>query len=122
MSTEASSHVHALSTSTEPTAEFHHVHLEQKRFLTVYAVLIIGTILTVAMYYVHFEEMWQTVAVALLIAAVKGACVAAVFMHLWHGERDVYTILLYTSVVVAALFGLSIFSIFNIPGSGHYLR
>jgi caa(3)-type oxidase subunit IV len=99
-----------------------HVQLEQKRFLTVYAVLIVGTVLTVAMYYVHFEEMWQTISVALLIAAVKGAFVAAVFMHLWHGERDVHGILLYTGVAVAALFGLSIFSIFSVPGSGHFLR
>ncbi len=113
---------HTLPTPSAPTVDLHHVQLEQRRFLTVYAVLIFGTVLTVAMYYVHFEEMWQTVAVALLIAAVKGAFVAAVFMHLWHGERDVHKILLYTGVVVAALFGLSIFSIFNIPGSGHLLR
>jgi caa(3)-type oxidase subunit IV len=98
-----------------------HVRLEQKRFLIVYGVLVVGTILTVAMYYVHFEEMWQTIAVALLIAAVKGAFVAAVFMHLWHGERDIHTILLYTGVAVAALFGLSIFSIFNVPGTGRFL-
>jgi len=102
--------------------DVHHVQLEQKRFLIVYAVLIVGTVLTVGMYYVHFEEMWQTIAVALLIAAVKGACVAAVFMHLWHGERDLYHILLYTGVVVVGLFSLTILSIFNLPGSGHYLR
>lgn len=115
--------------SVRPTApavpaadHHHHVRLEQKRFLTVYAVLVVGTVLTVAMYYVHFEEMWQTIAVALTIASVKGSFVAAVFMHLWHGERDIYKILLYTAVVVAALFGLSIFSIFNVPGTGHFLR
>jgi caa(3)-type oxidase subunit IV len=108
-----------------PATDHHHhehVRLEQKRFLTVYAVLVVGTVLTVAMYYVHFEEMWQTIAVALLIASVKGSFVAAVFMHLWHGERDIYRIILYTAVVVAALFGLSIFSIFNVPGTGHFLR
>jgi caa(3)-type oxidase subunit IV len=113
---------HALPTTPASAADFHHVRLEQNRFLTVYAVLIVGTVLTVAMYYVHFEEMWQTVAVALLIATVKGLCVAAVFMHLWHGERDIYRILLYTGVAVTGLFCLSIFSIFNIPGSGHFLR
>lgn len=112
----------ALPTTPSSPIDLNHFQLEQKRFLTVYAVLIVGTVLTVAMYYVHFEEMWQTVAVALLIATVKGAFVAAVFMHLWHGERDIYRILLYTAVVVAALFGLSIFSIFNVPGSGHFLR
>lgn len=112
----------ALPMAAAAPVDAHHVRLEQKRFLTVYAVLVIGTVLTVAMYYVHFEEMWQTVAVALLIATVKGACVAAVFMHLWHGERDIHRILLYTGILVAALFGLSIASIFNLPGSGHFLR
>jgi caa(3)-type oxidase subunit IV len=103
-------------------ADAHHVLLEQKRFLAVYGVLIVGTVLTVAMYYVHFEAMWQTVGAALLIAAVKGAFVAAVFMHLWHGERDIYRILLYTGVVVVGLFVLSICSIFSVPGAGLYLR
>jgi caa(3)-type oxidase subunit IV len=107
---------HATATIAASPERIHHVQLEQKRFLLVYAVLIVGTVLTVAMYYVHFDKTWQTVAVALSIAAVKGAFVAAVFMHLWHGERDVYRILVYTGVVVVALFGLSIFSIFSVPG------
>lgn len=111
-----------LPTSSASPVDVHHVQLEQKRFLTVYAVLVAGTVLTVAMYYVHFEEMWQTVAVALLIATVKGACVAAVFMHLWHGERDIHRILLYTGILVVALFGLSIASNFSLPGSAHFLR
>jgi caa(3)-type oxidase subunit IV len=74
------------------------------------------------MYYVHFEEVWQAVAVALLIATAKAAFVAAVFMHLWHGERNIYHILAYTAVVVLGLFTLTIFSLFSVPGSGLYLR
>jgi len=121
MSHETSTQARPATRAPSDDVGHDHIRLEQGRFLTVYAVLIVGTVLTVAMYYVHFEEMWQTVAVALLIAAVKGACVAAVFMHLWHGERDIYRILLYTGVVVVALFGLSIFSIFNVPGTGRFL-
>jgi caa(3)-type oxidase subunit IV len=118
--------VHQVPHNRQPAAaasvDVHHVQLEQKRFLIVYAVLIVGTVLTVGMYYVHFEAMWQTVGVALLIAAVKGTFVAAVFMHLWHGERDIYRILLYTGVVVVGLFTLTILSMFSVPGSGLYLR
>lgn len=113
---------HALTAVPAPPEGAHHVRLEQKRFLTVYAVLVAGTVLTVAMYYVHFEEVWQTVSVALLIAAAKGACVAAIFMHLWHGERHIHSILLYTGVVVVGLFGLTVFSIFSVPGAGLFLR
>lgn len=112
----SSAAAHALSPE-----HVHHVQVEQKRFLLVYAVLVVGTVLTVGMYYVHFEAMWQTVAVALAIAAVKAAFVAAVFMHLWHGERDLYHILLYTGVVVVGLFTLSILSLFSVPGQGLYL-
>ena len=100
----------------------HDIQREQKRYLAVYAVLIAGTVLTVAMYYFHFEEVWQTVSVALLIAAVKASFVAAIFMHLWHGQRDIYKLLFLTAVFAAAMLGLSVFSVFSLPGSGHYLR
>jgi caa(3)-type oxidase subunit IV len=113
---------HATATIAASPERIHHVQLEQKRFLLVYAVLIVGTVLTVGMYYVHFAEMWQTIAVALLIAAVKATFVAAVFMHLWHSERDIYRILLYTGVVAVGLFTLSILSLFSVPGQGLYPR
>lgn len=95
---------------------------EQKGYLAVYAALMVGTTLTVAMYYVHFDALWQTVTVALVIAAAKAACVSAVFMHLWHGQRDVYRLLCFTGVFVVTLFALTIYSLFSLPGSGHYLR
>ncbi|MEO7078974.1 MAG: cytochrome C oxidase subunit IV family protein, partial [Rhodococcus sp. (in: high G+C Gram-positive bacteria)] len=78
----------AASTHHASPAGGHDIRLMRHRFLMVYAVLVFGTLLTVAMYYVHFDKVWQTVSVALVIAAAKSACVAAVFMHLWHGERD----------------------------------
>lgn len=99
----------------------HEVRHEQKRYMAVYAVLVVGTVLTVAMYYVHFEELWQTVGVALLIAAAKATCVAAIFMHLWHGQRDVYKVVVYTGVVVAFMFALTIYSYFSLPTLAHHL-
>lgn len=113
---------HALPVTTEAPADAHHLRREHRRYLAVYAALIAGTVLTVAMYYVHFSEVWQTVGVALSIAAVKASFVAAIFMHLWHGQRDVYKILFFTGVFAAALMGLSVCSVFSLPGSGHYLR
>ncbi len=98
------------------------IQRERKLYAAVYAVLLIGTVLTVAMYYVHFDAVWQMVAVALLIAATKAAFVVAVFMHLWHGQRDIYRIMFFTSIFVAALLGFLTYSLFSLPGSGHYLR
>ncbi|HVX62639.1 MAG TPA: cytochrome C oxidase subunit IV family protein [Pirellulales bacterium] len=112
----------ALSIPAAPHAGVQQIQNEQKRYLAVYATLICGTALTVAMYYVHFEALWQTVAVALVIAAVKAACVATIFMHLWQGQRDVYRLLLFTGAFAATMFALTIYSIFSLPGTGHYLR
>ncbi|HJT35034.1 MAG TPA: cytochrome C oxidase subunit IV family protein [Pirellulales bacterium] len=113
---------HALPMPPASPAGAHDLQREQKHYLAVYAVLVAGTVLTVAMYYVHFEALWQTVTVALLIAAAKAACVAAIFMHMWHGQRDVYKLLFFTGVFVATLFVLTTYSLFSLPGSGHYLR
>jgi caa(3)-type oxidase subunit IV len=116
---------HSLPVTAEShamAADAHHLRREQKFYLSVYGVLIVGTVLTVAMYYVHFDELWQTVGVALLIATVKASFVAAIFMHLWHGQRDIYKILFFTCVFAAGLLGLSVCAIFSLPGSGHYLR
>ena len=112
----------ALSTSSASSACAQALKREQKRYLAVYAALILCTVLTVAMYYVHFEALWQTVAVALVIAAAKAAFVAAIFMHLWHGQRGVYRLLCFTGVFAATMFALTIYSLFSLPGSGHYLR
>jgi len=107
---------------SSPSTDAHEFRGEQKLYLAVYAVLVVGTVLTVAMYYVHFEALWQTVGVALLIAAAKATFVAAIFMHLWHGQRDVYKVVFYTVVIVAFLFALTVFSRFSLPTLGHYLR
>jgi caa(3)-type oxidase subunit IV len=105
-----------------PSVDVEHVMRVRKQFLRVYGVLVVGTVLTVAMYYVYFEEMWQTVTVAMLIASVKGSCVAAVFMHLWHAQKSLRVILLYTGVVVVGLFALSVYSIFSVPAPHYFVR
>jgi caa(3)-type oxidase subunit IV len=113
---------HALPVSPALPFGVHDVRREQRRYLAAYAVLIAGTALTVAMYYIQFDAVWQAVSVALLIAAAKATCVAAIFMHLWHGQRDVYKLLCLTGLFAAILLGLTAYSLFSLPGSGHYLR
>lgn len=110
------------SVAAAPSEDVEHVLHMRKQFLRVYGVLVVGTVLTVAMYYVYFEQMWQTVTVAMLIASVKGSCVAAVFMHLWRAHRSLYTILLYTGVVAVGLFALSVYSIFSVPAPHYFVR
>jgi caa(3)-type oxidase subunit IV len=111
-----------LAEPVAPLTDAHETRNEQQRYLAVYAILVVGTVLTVAMYYFHFDALWQTVTVALLIASAKATCVAAIFMHLWHGQRDIYRVLLYTGLCVVILFALTIYSHFSLPALGSYLR
>jgi caa(3)-type oxidase subunit IV len=82
----------------------------KKKYWAVFGVLLVGTIVTVLMYFVYFEKMWQTVTVALIIASFKAACVAAIFMHLWGEKKLVYQILYPTIFFVAGLFALTLWA------------
>jgi len=86
-----------------------------KVYLTVFAGLLLGTILTVAMYSVHFEQFAITVVVALFIAAVKAFLVAAYFMHLISEKTAIYAIMASTVFFVASLMALTLFAFGDIP-------
>ena len=66
-----------------------------RRYLTVGAVLFMFTVITVAANRFHFVVP-VAITVALIIAALKGSMVAAVFMHLSHERRWIYGALLLT--------------------------
>jgi len=74
-----------------------------------------GTVLTVAMYYVHIPSVAMTIAVALLIASVKAAFVAGVFMHLSDERKMIYGILLCTVFFLIGLMGLTIWAMHDPP-------
>jgi len=75
----------------------------------------IGTVLTVAMYYQHFESVAVTVAIALIIATVKASLVAGFFMHLVSERKPIYAILVFTAFFFAGLMGLLIWSMHDNP-------
>jgi cytochrome c oxidase subunit 4 len=66
-----------------------------RTYLTVGALLFLGTAITVAVNQVHLVVP-LAITVALLIATVKGSMVASVFMHLSHEKKWVYGALLLT--------------------------
>lgn len=86
------------------------IEAAKKKYWAVFGVLLVGTIVTVLMYFVYFEKMWQTVTVALIIATFKAACVAAIFMHLWGEKKLVYQILYPTVFFVFGLFALTVWA------------
>ena len=80
-----------------------------RSYITVFVMLMIFTIITVAASRFHFAVP-VAITIALLIAAMKGSMVAAVFMHLSHEKRWVYGTLLLTAVFFLGLLLLPLFT------------
>ena len=86
-----------------------------KTYVAVFVALLVGTILTVAMYYVHFDSMALTIAVALFIASIKSFLVAAYFMHLIDEKKAIYGILVISAIFFVALGGLTLWGMHDSP-------
>jgi cytochrome c oxidase subunit IV len=76
-------------------------------YFLIFGVLVVLTIVTVLAALIHFESELMVIGVALLIASIKGACVAAFFMHLKFEGKLIYLIaivpLILTVLLVVAL-------------------
>ena len=92
-----------------------HVAKHVRIYLAVFVALLIGTVITVGMYYVHFESMTLTVTIALIIATVKAALVAGFFMHLVSEKKSIYTVLAVTAFFFAGLMALTIWAMHDFP-------
>lgn len=84
----------------EPAAHDHHndpesIRKEVRKYLYVFGALAVLTIITVGVSQLHLPG-WQAVALALVIASIKGSLVAAFFMHLISERRLIYGVLVLT--------------------------
>lgn len=97
----------------------HHGHDDVAHHLPTYWkvfwALIAGTIITVALYSVHFESMAVTIAIALFVATVKAFLVAGYFMHLLTEKKMIYGILAATVFFFAALMALTLWGSHDHP-------
>jgi cytochrome c oxidase subunit 4 len=73
-----------------------------RSYITVFVMLMVFTIITVAASRFHFAVP-LAITVALIIAAMKGGMVAGVFMHLSHEKQAIYGTLLLTLVFFIVL-------------------
>ena len=80
-----------------------------RSYIKVFVMLMIFTVITVTASRFHLAVP-VAIAVALIIAAMKGSMVAAVFMHLSHEKRWVYGTLLLTAVFFLGLLLLPLFT------------
>ena len=69
---------------------------EKRKYLIVFGMLALLTILTVAAAEMLHLPPMETILVALAIAIVKGSLVAAVFMHLLSERKLIYAVLVLT--------------------------
>jgi cytochrome c oxidase subunit 4 len=74
-------------------------------YITVFVALMVLTIVTVAVSYLHLPVA-AAVTVALLVATVKGGLVACYFMHLISEKKLIYAVLLLTAAFFVALLAL----------------
>ena len=83
---------HRMSEPQEPhgttvPAPHHHVN-----YFAIFGTLVVLTVVTVAVAFVHIESELVKVLVALAIASVKASCVAFFFMHLKFEGKLIYSI------------------------------
>jgi cytochrome c oxidase subunit 4 len=76
-----------------------------KVYITVFVALMVLTVITVAVSYLHLS-LPVAVTVALLVATVKGSLVACYFMHLVSEKKLIYAVLALTVAFFIALLAL----------------
>ena len=96
------------------------IQQEVNRYLKVFGLLIIGTIVTVWASYWELPNMALTVAVALFIASVKGFFVAGYFMHLLDEKKMIYGIMAATVFFAIGLMFLTIWAMGDPPRNTIY--
>ena len=94
----------ATSIASDHAAEIdRHVRI----YIGVFVALMVLTIVTVAVSYLHLPVA-GAVAVALLVATIKGSLVACYFMHLISEKKLIYAVLALTVVFFIALLALPV--------------
>ena len=79
-------------------------------YITVFVALMVLTIVTVAISYLHLPVAFA-ITVALLVATIKGSLVACYFMHLISEKKLIYAVLVLTIVFFVVLLGLPILTV-----------
>ena len=115
MASHSHTHTPATGTSAAHAHDAHDVRKDVKKYLFVFGALLVGTVLTVGMYYVHIPSLAATIAIALFIATIKAALVAGFFMHLISERKAIYAVLLATVFFFASMMYLILWHRAEIP-------
>ena len=83
-----------------------------KVYITVFVTLMVLTIVTVAISRFHLPVR-EAVAIAMLVATIKGSLVACYFMHLISEKKLIYAVLALTAAFFVALLALPVLTVHN---------
>ena len=86
-----------------------------KIYVGVFVALLIGTVITVGLNYLHFDSKALTIGIALLVATVKATLVACYFMHLISERKMIYIILGFTTFFFIGMMALTLSSYADFP-------
>ena len=84
-------------------------------YIAVFIALLVGTVVTVGLNYLHFSSVAVTVIIAMFVAVIKATLVACYFMHLISEKKMIYVLLGFTAFFFAVLLGLTLFSFADLP-------
>jgi len=88
------------------------IRKETRTYLMVFVALAFFTIVTVGVSYLHLS-FGPALALALLIATIKGSLVACFFMHLISERKLIYSVLVLTAVFFVVLMFLPLGTFLN---------
>jgi cytochrome c oxidase subunit 4 len=114
-----------MSHDPKPSQSHHDDHDVSKHirtYLLIGLFLLIGTGLTVYAATIHFGSHSMNIAIALLIAVVKGSLVALFFMHLISERTAIYMFMSVTVFFFAGLMVLTLWATHDQPRASEFLR
>jgi cytochrome c oxidase subunit 4 len=120
---DAHPHSPASTATATPAAHGHDGHdvkKDIKKYWFVFVALLVGTVLTVGMWTVHFDSQAVTITIALFIATVKAALVAGFFMHLISERKAIYAVMLATVFFFAAMMYIILWHRADIPSHSNW--
>lgn len=102
-----------------------HSHEDIKKhvrtYIAIFVALLVGTIVTVLLWMIHFEKFAITVAIALFVATIKASLVAGFFMHLISERKAIYAVMGCTAFLFAAMMYLIVWSRQQVPLGSEYI-
>ena len=89
------------------------INAELKKYKAVYIGLLVCTVITVAISYLHLAIKFAVI-LALIVAVFKASLVSGFFMHLTHEKKPIYYLLILTIFLFISLIVLLVFSHHNV--------